>query len=145
MEKFHKYCLSVLLVIICSNIPAQSTTCPTENNDYAQLCDVYKTILGIHCGEIGKEQYGPEKTNGFITIHQREKASESFNRIFSIIRYKAGFQTDYPENILSENEQHDHILRNFENHSKHFGFAGIIYFKTKVSKIRNKDYLEDLS
>jgi hypothetical protein len=45
MEKFQKYCLSVLLVIICSNISAQVINGSVENEDCRQLYEFYHQIL----------------------------------------------------------------------------------------------------
>ena len=44
--------------------------------------------------------------------------------------------------IYFELKNHDKALENFEKQSKVYDFAENIYFKSKVSKIRNKDYLD---
>lgn len=41
-----------------------------------------------------------------------------------------------------ETGKYDKALENFEKQSKVYDFAENIYFKSKVSKIRNKDYLD---
>jgi hypothetical protein len=41
-----------------------------------------------------------------------------------------------------ETEKYDKALENFEKQSKVYDFAENIYFRSKVSKIRNKDYLD---
>lgn len=41
-----------------------------------------------------------------------------------------------------EQGRYDKALENFEKQSKEYDFAENIYFKSKVSKIRNKDYLD---
>ena len=38
--------------------------------------------------------------------------------------------------------KYDKALENFEKQSKVYDFAENIYFRSKVSKIRNKDYLD---
>ena len=38
--------------------------------------------------------------------------------------------------------KYDKALENFEKQSKNYDFAENIYFRSKVSKIRNKDYLD---
>ena len=44
--------------------------------------------------------------------------------------------------ICKESKAHNKALENFEKQSKVYDFAENIYFKSKVSKIRNKDYLD---
>ena len=44
--------------------------------------------------------------------------------------------------IYFELKNHDKALENFEKQSKVYDFAENIYFKSKISKIRNKDYLD---
>ena len=44
--------------------------------------------------------------------------------------------------ICNESRAHNKALENFEKQSKVYDFAENIYFKSKISKIRNKDYLD---
>ena len=71
-----------------------------------------------------------------------------FDKDFGSIDFKKG----NPENSIQyksaakttcfELKNHDKALENFEKQSKVYDFAENIYFKSKVSKIRNKDYLD---
>nr|WP_315027442.1 hypothetical protein [uncultured Chryseobacterium sp.] len=55
---------------------------------------------------------------------------------------KGMFNHYQPEATCLEQGKYDRTLENFEKHSKEYNFAENIYFKSKVSKIRNKDYLD---
>lgn len=44
--------------------------------------------------------------------------------------------------ICTDSKAYNKALENFEKQSKAYDFAENIYFKSKVSKIRNKDYLD---
>lgn len=142
MEKLHKYCLSVLLVIICSNISAQISNGNIENGDCKQLYELYSQILNHHC-EVSQEFCVQESSKRNFAIHQKQNAIDLIGKIFS------GKQQDRPYHDkngvgFSEKERHHLLLKNFEKSSKENLFAAILYFKSKVSKVRNKDYLENI-
>jgi len=139
MEKLHKYCLSVLLVIICSNISAQATNGTTESEDCKQLYELYNQILN-HDFKAPRE-FCPEKKAHNLAIHDKRIAADLIGKICSGKNcehsYKNKSETDF-----SNTERYNQLLKNFEKNSKENLFAEILYFKTKVSKVRNKDDLE---
>lgn len=141
MEKFHKYCLSVLLVIICSNISAQINSGNIESEDCKQLYELYNQILNHDCGS--SQEFcvkGNPKHN--VTISQKQNAIDVIGKIFPEKQYDRHHYKNGAD--FSEKEKHSHLLKNFEKNSKKNLFAAILYFKTKVSKVRNKDYLESV-
>lgn len=139
MEKLHKYCLSVLLVIICSNISAQVTNGTTESEDCKQLYELYNQILN-HDFEVS-EKFCAEKQGRNLTIHDKGTAADLIGKICSGKNCKYSYKNK-SETVFSNIERHDQLLKNFVKNSKENLFAEILYFKTKVSKVRNKDDLE---
>jgi len=143
MEKFQKYCLSVLLVIICSNISAQASNGSIKSEDCKKLYEIYSQILGHEC-EISQEFCLKEKSICCFAISHKQNAVDLIEKFFS------GKQKESPNKNKfggdsSEKEKHRQLLKNFENSSKNHLFIAILYFKTKVSKVRNKDYLSVIS
>lgn len=143
MEKLHKYCLSVLLVIICSNIPAQATSGSFENNDDCrQLYRLCSQILNQNQEVSGGFCINKRSIRNFAIGH-KENAVDLIGRSFpdqdQNSFFKSKFGTDF-----GTNQKHLLFLYNYEKSSKDNLFAGILYFKTKVSKVRNKDYLDNL-
>ena len=140
MEKFHKYCLSVLLVIICSNISAQISNGTVESEDCKQLYELYNRILNQGC-EASNEVCVKENSVQNLTINQRQNAIDLIGKIFYGKQQNNSYHNKTGTDF-SEKEKHNQLLKNFEKSSKENLFAEILYFKTKVSKVRNKDYLE---
>ncbi|PTT75559.1 MULTISPECIES: hypothetical protein [unclassified Chryseobacterium] len=143
MEKFHKYCLSVLLVIICSNISAQISNGTAESEDCKQLYELYNRILNQGCEDL-QETCTKENPVQNITINQKHPAIDLIGKIF-FHKQKHNFHHDKTGTDFSEKEKHDQLLKNFEKNSRETLFAEILYFKTRVSKVRNKDYLDAVS
>ncbi|GAA5092466.1 hypothetical protein GCM10023210_21410 [Chryseobacterium ginsengisoli] len=139
MEKFHKYCLSVLLVIICSNISAQINNGNIESEDCKQLYELYNQILN-HGYDASQEICLKESARHNFAINQKQNAIDLIGKIFSV-KQQNNFYHNKAGTDFSEKEKHDQLLKNFEKISKENLFAEILYFKTKVSKVRNKDYL----
>ncbi|MFC3159799.1 hypothetical protein SAMN05443633_106157 [Chryseobacterium arachidis] len=140
MEKLHKYCLSVLLVIICSNISAQITNGNVEGEDCKQLYELYNQFLNHDC-EDSQQFCVKENPRNNFAINQKQNAIDLIGKIFS------GKKCDYSYKNksgvgFSEKEKHNQLLKNYEKNSGKNLFAVILYFKTKVSKVRNKDYLD---
>ncbi|WP_370896596.1 hypothetical protein [Chryseobacterium gossypii] len=136
MERIHKYCLSILLVMICSNISAHIGNIAVENEDYKKLCEVYSKLLNSrNCKE------KQEKQALYFTIHQKQKALALIGKIFSGKPYR-NFYTGKQGLIGSVACGHDEVLKNFEKQGNECGFPEDEHFKSKVSKIRNKDYLD---
>lgn len=143
MEKFHKYCLSVLLVIICSNISAQVNNGSLGSDDYKKLCEVYSKFLNSQDCKESHEFCVRKKTVQLNAIHQKHNAVDIVERL------SGSHHSDFHKGNFGlngfENGKYDKILENFEKNSKQYEFAETEYFKSKVSKIRNKDYLEAIS
>lgn len=142
MEKFHKYCLSVLLVIICSNISAQINNGNAESEDCKQLYELYHQILHQH-DEGAEKVYTEGNAGQYFGISQKRNAIDLIGTIFKVYEgktfYKHTLQADF-----SQKKKHALILKNFERKNRELFFAKILYFKTKVSKVRNKDYLSKI-
>lgn len=139
MEKLHKYCLSVLLVIVCSNISAHSNNESIKNIDCKQFYKIYSQFLKYE-SETSKEFCLKEKSTRSFAINNKNKAVDI------IANFNLGKQQDSLYNKKSDNfskeDRYYKILENFEKQSNENDFAENIYFKSKVAKIRNKDDLE---
>lgn len=140
MEKFHKYCLSVLLVIICSNISAQISNGTVESEDCKQLYELYNQILS-HDYECSQDFCVKENSGHHLAIHQKQNAIDIIGKI-CYGKERRNFYKNTSGTGFSEKEKHHQLLKNFEKTSKENLFTEILYFKTKVSKVRNKDYLD---
>jgi hypothetical protein len=141
MEKFQKYCLSVLLVIICSNISAQISNGSIGTDDCRQLYEIYSQFLNSQDCRPSQGFCVKEKPIYNFAIHHKENAIDLIGKIFSTKEQDNPYKNNI-EASFSEKEKHSRLLKNFEKNSKENFFAEILYFKTKVSKIRNKDYLD---
>ncbi|WP_312074941.1 hypothetical protein [Chryseobacterium sp.] len=142
MEKLHKYCLSVLLVIICSNISAQINNGNLETEDCRKLYELYHQILNQDveaCENLCVK--GNFKSNS--SISKKQNAIDLIGKIFPSKNENFPYKNK-SGNDFSVSEKDDQILKSFEEKSKNKSLAQILYFKTKVSKVRNKDYLEVL-
>jgi len=142
MEKFHKYCLSVLLVIICSNISAQITNGTVESEDCKQLYELYHQILGHHGEDPSKTSINESPAQN-LRIGQKQNAADLLRIIFQGKEYK-NFNKNKSEPGIFQEGKYSLLLKNFEKQGKEICFAQILYFKTKVSKVRNKDYLSSV-
>lgn len=135
MEKFQKYCFGVLLVMIYSNISVQAgkEVLHYENcRDFYQLCSqildsgiTSQTSAGT--GNISSSGYKENKICFAVNIFLAKK--------------QGGVYKNKTEAFLPIGEKHTLILKNFEKQDKEIYFSQILYFKAKVSKVRNKDYL----
>lgn len=140
MEKFHKYCLSVLLVIVCSNISAHPNNESIKNIDCKQFYEIYSQFLNYEF-EVSKEFYLKEKSIRNFTINHKQNAVDLFgNHILE--KQQKNFYHKKSRADFSSKERHQNILTNFEKQNKHNDFAENIQFKSKVAKIRNKDDLD---
>ncbi|RNA61171.1 hypothetical protein D1631_04085 [Chryseobacterium nematophagum] len=135
MEKFQKYCLGVLLVIIYNNVSTNHNVFH-ESNCY-NLVKIYGQFLA--------EKHAENETNLFkkkVTFHgvfsSKNKAEDTLIKFF--LRKK---QNINPYKIIHFNTlASDMILENFEKRDVEYSIFGRFYIKNKVSKIRNKDYLD---
>lgn len=141
MEKFQKYCLSVLLVIICSNISAQISSGNLRSEDSKQLYEIYNQFLNSKESHALEKIFLNEKSRRKFAINDKQNAGDILGNIFS--KKNQNYSHHHKTGIaFSEKEKHCQILINFLKESKENVFAEVLYFKSKVSKIRNKDYLD---
>lgn len=79
----------------------------------------------------------------YSALNQKEKAIKILENLFKTKNYNFGLYDYYQLGVTYfEITQYDKALENFEKQSKIYDFAENIYFKSKVAKIRNKDYLD---
>lgn len=140
MEKFQKYCLSVLLVIICSNISAQISSGNLRSEDCKQLYEIYNQFLNSKESHALEKIFLNEKSRRKFAISDKQNAIDLLGNIFS--KKNKNYSHHKTGIAFSEKERHCQILINFLKESKENIFAEVLYFKSKVSKIRNKDYLD---
>ncbi|MBW7675178.1 hypothetical protein [Chryseobacterium chendengshani] len=139
MEKFHKYCLSVLLVIVYSNISAHTNNESIKNIDFKQFQEIYSQFLNYEFDDSQEFCLNEESACSFA-IHNKQNAADLIGN--SILEkqqnnpYYKKWRGDF-----SSKEKHQNILINFEKQNKRNDFADHIDLKSKVAKIRNKDDL----
>lgn len=86
---------------------------------------------------------GVVKAMSYTALRQKEKAAGIIERLLAARAYIKGmFDHDQLDITYFELGRYDKALENFERQSKEYDFAENIHFKSKVSKIRNKDYLD---
>lgn len=79
----------------------------------------------------------------YSALGQKEKAAGIIENLLASKGYFKGMYDRYQLGVTYfELGRYDKALENFEKQSKEYNFAENIYFKSKVSKIRNKDYLD---
>jgi len=142
MEKLQKYCLSVLLVIICSNISAQVSNGSIESED-CRFYEIYNQFLNHEC-EASQEFCVKEKPRHSFAIHHKQNVIDIVGKFLFEKQQYQSFKNKKEVNF-SEREKHDLLLKNFEKNGEKSLFAEVLYFKTKVTKVRNKDYLNVIS
>jgi len=142
MEKFQKYCLSVLLVIICSNISAQTNNGSIDSGD-CRFYEIYNQLLNHQC-DVSQKFCTKEKSGQKFAIHYKQNVADAVGRLF-IEHQQSHFYKNRAEANFSEKDKHNRLLKNFEKNGKENLFAEILYFKAKVTKVRNKDYLNLIS
>ncbi|PIF43994.1 tetratricopeptide repeat protein [Chryseobacterium sp. 52] len=83
------------------------------------------------------------KAMSYSALGQKEKAVGIIERLLVSRGYFKGMYDHYQLGVTYfELGRYDKASENFEKQSKEYDFAENIYFKSKVSKIRNKDYLD---
>lgn len=116
--------------------------------DYEGAIEDFNKLEKYRPGNLGYSQNGNynlyvAKAICFSALNQKEKAVEILENLFKTKYYNAGLFDYYQLGVTYfETGNHDKALENFEKQSKVYDFAENIYFKSKVSKIRNKDYLD---
>ncbi|ANF50849.1 hypothetical protein A0O34_10110 [Chryseobacterium glaciei] len=79
----------------------------------------------------------------YSALGEKEKAISIIESQLAKKDHNVGFYDYYQLGVTYfETGKYDKALENFERQSKENDFAENIYFKSKVSKIRNKDYLD---
>jgi len=143
MEKFQKYCLSVLLVIISTNISAQVSNGTFKNDNCKQLQEFYSRILNsADINALEKARVNVNSRRKF-SISYRENADGLLGDfLFNTVQK---YTCQNYENQLSVSTKHNQLLKNFIKSNNRNLQTGNLYFKNKVSKIRNKDYLDTVS
>lgn len=140
MDKFHKYCLSVLLVIVCSNVSGQINHESIKSEAYKEFYEIYSQFFSDQC-EVSQEICLIEKSIRKFAINHKQNATDSIGDSICRKFHKLSYNKKLKINF-SEEYKHSKALENFEKQSKLNDFAENIYFKSKVAKIRNKDYLD---
>lgn len=83
------------------------------------------------------------KAMAYSALGQKEKAAAIIEKALLSKGYFKGMYDHYQLGVTYfELGRYDKASENFEKQSKEYDFAENIYFKSKVSKIRNKDYLD---
>lgn len=137
MEKFHKYCLGVLLVIICTNVSSQFNVEITKNLQFRSICEFHEDEVLLDDLLVNEAN----KLSPFKRLSFREKASaidlfggNSFQKsIFNCVENAELYE------LRSCFLVHDNQLNNANV------FDEFSYFKIKNSKVRNKDYLDKVA
>ena len=232
MEKFQKYCLSLLLFVLCTHFQAQVNCNAIEGENCKKACELYNHNPGYQGSKIALETYDKlislcpnfsdayadkaipylkrgdfiswkilidqavalnpkmhlgyrgwckfqflrnykgaisdiealEKlyptgylgysSNSDYELHiakamcysalgQKEKAISLFEDQLAKKDHMAGAYDYYQLGVAYfDLGKYDQALENFEKQSKYNNFAENIYYKSKVAKIRNKDYLD---
>lgn len=79
----------------------------------------------------------------FSAMGKKDEAIKIFENQINKKDYSSGFYDYYQLGVTYfELNKYDKALENFEKQSKVYDFAENIFYKAKVSKIRNKDYLD---
>ncbi|WP_106918068.1 tetratricopeptide repeat protein [Chryseobacterium aurantiacum] len=109
--------------------------------DLEELKKYYPEDLGRSLN--GDYHLGVLKAMSYSALGQKEKSAGIIERLLVTRVYVKGMFDHYQLGVTYfELGRYDKALENFEKQSKENDFAENIYFKSKVSKIRNKDYLD---
>lgn len=109
--------------------------------DLEELKKYYSEDLGRSLN--GDYNLDVVKAMSYSALGQKEKAVGIIERLLAARGYVKGMFDHYQLGVTYfELGRYDKALENFEKQSKEYDFAENIYFKSKVSKIRNKDYLD---
>jgi len=112
MEKFQKYCLSVLLVIICNNISAHVRNGTVESDDCKRLWEVYSKFLGTQDCDQSLEFLVKKKITEYCALSKKQKAVDAIGEnIFRIQHHN--LYNDFELNYSQKNK-HNKNLENFE-------------------------------
>lgn len=116
--------------------------------DYSGAVQDLETLKQYYPEDLGRSLNGDYhlevvKAMSYSALGQKGKATGIIEKLFATRGYVKGLFDHYQLGVTYfEQGRYDKALENFEKQSKEYDFAENIYFKSKVSKIRNKDYLD---
>ncbi|CAA7385896.1 tetratricopeptide repeat protein [Chryseobacterium fistulae] len=116
--------------------------------DYEGTIQDLELLKKYYPKDLGRSQNGDYnlslvKAMSYSALGQKEKAIETIETLFKTENYFKGLYDYYQLGVTYfEIGKYDKALENFEKQSKEYDFAENIYFRSKISKIRNKDYLD---
>ncbi|AYZ37963.1 hypothetical protein EGY07_21710 [Chryseobacterium indologenes] len=116
--------------------------------DYSGAIRDLEALKKYYPEDLGRSQNGDYnlgivKAMSYSALGQKEKAAGIIERLLARKAYVKGMYDHYQLGVTYfELGRYDKALENFEEQSREYDFAENIYFKSKVSKIRNKDYLD---
>ncbi|WP_431612323.1 tetratricopeptide repeat protein [Chryseobacterium sp. 'Rf worker isolate 10'] len=116
--------------------------------DYKGAIQDLEGLKKYYPGDLGRSQNGDYNLDvvramSYSALGQKEKAAGIIEKLLAARGYVKGMFDHYQLGVTYfELGRYDKALENFEKQSKEYNFAENIYFKSKVSKIRNKDYLD---
>ncbi|CAD0222228.1 tetratricopeptide repeat protein [Chryseobacterium sp. D764] len=116
--------------------------------DYKGAIQDLEGLKKYYPKDLGRSQNGDYNLDvvramSYSALGQKGKAAGIIERLLATRGYVKGMFDHYQLGVTYfELGRYDKALENFEKQSKEYNFAENIYFKSKVSKIRNKDYLD---
>lgn len=116
--------------------------------DYSGAVQDLETLKQYYPEDLGRSLNGDYhlevvKAMSYSALGQKGKATGIIEKLLATRGYVKGLFDHYQLGVTYfEQGRYDKALENFEKQSKEYDFAENIYFKSKVSKIRNKDYLD---
>ncbi|PRB00212.1 hypothetical protein CQ046_19765 [Chryseobacterium sp. MYb7] len=116
--------------------------------DYKGAIQDLEGLKKYYPKDLGRSQNGDYSLDvvramSYSALGQKVKAAGIIERLLTTRGYVKGMFDHYQLGVTYfELGRYDKALENFEKQSKEYNFAENIYFKSKVSKIRNKDYLD---
>lgn len=116
--------------------------------DYNGAIQDLEELKKYYPEDLGRSQNGDYhldivRAMSYSALGQKGKAVGIIETLLASKNYFKGLYDHYQLGVIYfEQGQYDQALKNFEKQSKAYDFAENIYFKSKVSKIRNKDYLD---
>ncbi|MFZ4931379.1 tetratricopeptide repeat protein [Chryseobacterium sp. Mn2064] len=116
--------------------------------DYSGAIQDLESLKQYYPEDLGRSQNGDYNLDvvramSYSALGQKEKATGIIEKLLATRGYVKGMFDHYQLGVMYfQQGKYDKALENFEKQSKEYNFAENIYFKSKVSKIRNKDYLD---
>lgn len=115
------------------------------NGAIADFREMEKMGLKLNQYSSQNGDYNLEIVKGicYSALGQKEEAISIFETQLAQKSYEPGFYDYYQFGVTYyQLGKYDKALENFEKQSKYKDFAENIYYRTKIAKIRNKDYLD---